>query len=121
MVTRKSPNFTKLTDRPKVIVLHDHYSPNRSKDKYRLVNAARQIAQRFRLVPLPSPPPDIRPHPTVRAQPRSRPAKKNASSPRAVSGPSLPWTAFLSMSVPYLCRMVPAGAFLESVGPITSR
>lgn len=120
MVTRKSPNFTKLTDRPKVIVLRNHYIPNRSKDKYRLVNAARQIAQRFRRFAAHPNPAASTTHRLV-AQPRSSPAKKKASSPRAVSGPSLPWTAFFSMSVPYLCRMVPAGAFFESVGPIASR
>ncbi len=49
------------------------------------------------------------------------PEKKNAISACAVSAASLPCTAFFSMSVPYFWRIVPSGAFLESVGPITSR
>jgi len=47
--------------------------------------------------------------------------KKNAISSRAVSGPSEPWEAFCSTSVPNSPRTVPFGAFFESVGPISSR
>src|SRR6185369_3009055 len=49
-----------------------------------------------------------------RCQPRSAPVKKNPSSILAFSGLSLPWTAFFSMAVPYLARIVPGAAFFES-------
>ena len=47
--------------------------------------------------------------------------KKKAISARAVAAASEPCTAFCSTSVPNSPRMVPLGAFFESVGPMRSR
>ncbi len=113
----KALNFTKLTDRPEVIVLRVHYSPNRSKDKYRLVNAARQnratFAARQSLPPQP-------PHAVSSAE--VEPGEEEGELATRRVGPVAAVDGVASRCrCRTCCRIVPAGAFFESVGPITSR